>query len=163
MYIQQKDLLWLELDNNFIEKFIDASVQETCQKGMILFKEGDPADFFFILNDGRIRLNLGRQGLTTYLVSHPGESFGWSGLVGRKYYSASAECIKTSTVTRLTKDIIKEITEADPLNGMKFYKRLALMLGNRLIHSYHFETNTLPRDLSYSFGSGQTISSYTTS
>jgi CRP-like cAMP-binding protein len=161
MYIKQSDLLW-GLDKHFIQEFIETGMKTTHPKGFKLFNVGDTADLFFILVKGSITLNLGEQNRTTYLINHAGEAFGWSSLVGLEKYTASAECIEESMVIRFAKEFIDDVTEADPVNGMKFYRRLARMLGNRLIHSYRLETDTGSDELKYSFGSGQDIESYTT-
>jgi CRP/FNR family cyclic AMP-dependent transcriptional regulator len=161
MYIKQSDLLW-GLDKHFILEFTKLGMKETRPKEFMLFKEGDPADFFFILVKGGIRLSLGEESRTTYLVNHAGEAFGWSSLVGLQKYTASAVCLKETMVMRFAKESIEVVTEADPLNGMQFYRRLAQMLGNRLIHSYHLETENVSDGLEYSFGTGQNIKSYTT-
>lgn len=135
MYIKQSDLLW-GLDNQFIKKFIESAMKKTHPKGYKLFNAGDPADFFFILVKGKIRLSVGEQNKTNYMVEHAGEAFGWSGLVGMPLYSASAECLEDSMVMIFAKEFVTEITDSDPANGMRFYRRLARMLGNRLIFSY---------------------------
>ena len=31
---------------------------------------------------------------------------------------------------------VREVAEGDPVNGLRFYRRVARMLRNRLIHSY---------------------------
>jgi len=160
MYFKQSDLLW-GLDKQFVQKFIDTSKKETHPKGFKLFKEGDPADFFFIMVKGSIKLNLGAQGRTEYLVNHAGEAFGWSGLVGMEKYSASAEFLEETTVIRFEKDFVREVAEDDPVNGMRFYRRLARMLGKRLIQSYQ-PADTAPDGLENTFGTGQTVASYTT-
>ncbi len=159
MYIKQSDLL-RGLDKKFLIHFFEASIKETHSAGSILFREGDSSDYFFILLKGSIRLELGKLGRTTYLVNHAGEAFGWSALVGRDVYSASAICLKDTMIMKFKNKHIREITASDSFNGMKFYKRLARMLGNRLIHSYHVESETIPDNLMYSFGSGQEIKSY---
>jgi CRP-like cAMP-binding protein len=161
MYIKQSDLL-LGLDKHFIQKFVETGIKETHPKGFKLFLEGDPAEYFFIMVKGGIRLSLGNQNRTTYLVNHAGEAFGWSSLVGMDKYTASAECVKETMVIRFTREFFTDIVEADPVNGMHFFKHLARMLGNRLIHSYHLESETVSDGLEYSFGSGQSIGSYTT-
>lgn len=161
MYIKQSDLLW-GLDKHFIQEFIETGMKTTHPKGFMLFDVGDPADLFFILVKGSITLNLGEQTKTTYLVNHAGEAFGWSSLVGLEKYTASAECLEESMVIRFAKEFIDDVTEADPVNGMKFYRRLARMLGNRLIHSYHFNAVTDSAELDYSLGTGQDNASYTT-
>lgn len=138
MFIKQSDLLW-GLDNQFIKEFIESAMKKTHPKGYKLFNAGDPADYFFILVKGSIRLSVGEMDRTTYLVEHAGEAFGWSGLVGMTHYSASAECLEDSIVMIFAKEFVTEVTDNDPVNGMRFFRRLARMLGNRLIHSYQME------------------------
>lgn len=161
MYFKQSDLLW-GLDKQFIQKLINTSMKETHPKGFMLFQEGDPADFFFIMVKGSIRLKLGNSDRTTYLINHAGEAFGWSSLVGLEKYSSSAEFLQETMVMRFAKEFVHEVTEDDPVNGMEFYKRLARMLGNRLISSYHHENENVVDQLEQSFGTDQNISSSTT-
>jgi len=104
---------------------------------------------------------LGGEEKSTYLVNHAGEAFGWSSLVGVEKYSASCVCLQESMFMRFAKEFVQEVTEADPTNGMKFYRRLARMLGNRMILSYHPEAEIVPGELNFTFGSGQSIESHT--
>ena len=156
MYIKQSELLW-GLDNHFIKAFIESAMKKTHPGGYKLFSAGDPADFFFILMKGSIRLSVGEKDKTTYLVEHAGEAFGWSGLVGMPQYSASAECVKESMVMIFAKEFVQNVTDADPVNGMRFYRRLARMLGNRLIHSYHLEIEGVTDGLQYTFETEENI------
>ena len=150
MYIKQSDLLW-GLDNQFIKEFIESAMKKTHPEGFKLFNAGDPADFFYIMMKGSIRLSVGKQNQTTYLVEHAGEAFGWSGLVGMPTYSASAECLKESMVMIFAKEFVQGVTDADPVNGMRFYRRLARMLGNRLIHSYQLIADGVTEGIAYPF------------
>ena len=138
MFIKQSDLLW-GLENQFIKNFISAAMKKTHPQGYKLFSAGDDADFFYILLKGSIRLSVGEEDKTTYMVEHAGEAFGWSGLVGMEKYSASAECLEESMVMIFAKEFVREVTDNDTANGMRFYRRLARMLGNRLIHSYNLD------------------------
>jgi len=138
MFIKQSELLE-GLDNQFIKDFIDSAERKTHPQGFKLFETGDAADFFYILEKGRIRLSVGEQDKTTYIVEHAGEAFGWSGLVGNETYTGSAECQEESIVMVFTKKFIRDVAESDPKNGLRFYRRLARMLGDRLIHSYNLD------------------------
>ena len=158
MYIKQSDLLW-GLDSNFIKEFIESSMKKTYPKGYKLFSAGDNADLFYIMMKGSIRLSIGEQNKTTYVVEHAGEAFGWSGLVGMPKYSASAECAEESMVMVFAKEFVQDITDADPVNGMRFYRRLARMLGNRLIHSYYLESDEVREGLPQTLETGKTIES----
>ena len=148
MYLKQSDLLW-GLDNHFIKEFIDSAMKKSYPQGYKLFQAGDAADFFYILLKGRVRLSVGQQVKTTYLVERAGEAFGWSGLVGMPSYSATAECAEETILLLFAKEFVQEVTDTDPVNGMRFYRRLARMLGNRLIHSYRLATDGEPDGLRY--------------
>jgi CRP/FNR family cyclic AMP-dependent transcriptional regulator len=159
MYIKQSELLW-GLDNHFIKEFINSAMKKTHPENYKLFSAGDPADYFFILMKGSIRLRLGDKAKTTCLVEHAGEAFGWSGLVGMPKYSASAECVKESMVMIFAKEFVRGVTDADPDNGMRFYRRLARMLGNRWIHSYNVEIDGVTDGLKYTFETEKNIESH---
>ena len=156
MYIKQSDLLW-GLDNHFIKEFIESAMKKTHPEGYTLFSAGDPADFFYILVKGSIRLSVGDENKTTYLVERAGEAFGWSGLVGMPKYSATAVCAKESMVMIFAKEFAQEVTEADTVNGMRFYRRLARMLGNRLIHSYNLEIEGVTDEVKYTFETQENV------
>ena len=158
MYIKQSELLW-GLDNHFIKEFIESAMKKTYPEGYKLFSAGDPADYFFILMKGSVRLSGGEEDKTTYRVEHAGEAFGWSGLVGMPKYSASAECVKETMVMIFAKEFVQGVAEADPVNGMRFYRRLARMLGNRLIHSYNVEIEGVTDGLNYTFETAEPIDS----
>ena len=139
MFVKQSDLL-SGLDDQFKKDFTDSALKKTLPKGYKLFNTGDKADTFYILTEGRIRISVGEEeeDKTTYIV-HAGEGFGWSGLVGFEKYTGSAECLVESSVMVFDNKFVKDLAESDPLNGLRFYRRLARMLGDRLIHSYYHD------------------------
>jgi len=71
-----------------------------------------------------------------FVVSRAGESFGWSSLVDRNEYSASAECTDTTTVVKIKRARLETICSKFPHDGYIFMKRVAGMLGRRLLTSY---------------------------
>lgn len=158
MYIKQSDLLW-GLDNHFIKEFIDSAMKKTYPEGYKLFSAGDAADYFYIMIRGRVKLTIGEQNKTTYIVEHAGEAFGWSGLVGMPKYSASAECTEETMVMIFARDFVQEVTDADSANGMRFFRRLARMLGNRLIYSYNLEIEGITDNLPYGVEEGKELES----
>ena len=156
MYIKQSDLLW-GLDHEFVKRITEATVKETYKEGDRLFKEGDPADFFFILLRGRVKLSIGREEQRVHTVNHAGEAFGWSSLVGRDTYSAGAECREPTLLTKIDRETLEEILESDPKNGSQFMKRLCRMLGNRLIQAYTMLSSNQQAEEFQSFGTGQIV------
>ena len=98
--------------------------------------KGEKADYFYTLIKGRVKLSIGEYGRMVFVVSRAGESFGWSSLVDRNEYSASAECADTTTVVKIKREKLEAICSEYPNDGYVFMKRVAGMLGRRLLTSY---------------------------
>jgi CRP-like cAMP-binding protein len=135
VYIKQSELL-KGTSMDFVRKFMDISQMISHEKGDMLFRENDPAQYFYVLLNGRVKLGVGESEEMVYDVRKNGEAFGWSSLIGRDDYSASAECIEPAKLLKTDSKKLQKILEADPANGIIFLKQLAATLGNRLIESY---------------------------
>jgi len=135
MFIQKADL-FKGMTQEVIEEIDRIMVEESYEGGVSLFREGDPASNFYILGDGKVRLTIGEEGHMTHVVSNPGEAFGWSSLVEDGFYTASAECAAPTKVLRIEKEELDKIFERHPVSGLSFFKRLAGVVGKRLINSY---------------------------
>lgn len=156
MYIKQKDIFWA-MDKDFVKSIMDIAASESYEEGDVLFREEDPADNFYILLRGRVNLILGQTGQVVHVVSNAGEAFGWSSLIGRDTYSASAECVIPAKLLRFERQKLQKAVAKDPANGIVFFKRIAEILGNRLLQSYAMLASASRPDVSTSFGTGQVI------
>ena len=135
MYIQQADLT-RGIGRDFVNELTAISVKEAHEEGDLLFRRGDPAECAYLLLMGRVNLKMGETGQVVHIVNRPGESFGWSSLVGRDAYSTTAECAIPTKLRKLHKEDLQKLLEKDPANGLIFFRRLAGMLGERLLESY---------------------------
>jgi CRP-like cAMP-binding protein len=158
MYLKQKDIFWA-MNKEFVKEIMEISVTESHKEGEWLFHGGDPANAFYILLKGRIKLSLGETGHVVYIVSKAGEAFGWSSLIGRESFSASAECMTQAKLLKLDKDKLQKILGKDPANSLILFKRLAEILGNRLLQSYTIISSTSPTEISLAYGTGQVMAS----
>ncbi len=112
------------------------ATEESYSQGAFLFHAGDPADYLYLLQRGWVRLSVARRGLLSHIVSDPGEAIGWSSMAGNGVYTASAECLLPVTVLKIGKETLNQMLERDPASGLSFYRRLARMMGRRLVASY---------------------------
>ena len=158
MYLKQKDIFW-GMSKGFVKEIMDIAVTESHKEGEWLFHGGDSANAFYILLKGRIKLSLGETGHVVYIVNNAGEAFGWSSLIGRESFSASAECMTQTKLLKLDKDQLQKILEKDPANSLILFKCLAEILGNRLLQTYTIISSTSPTEISLTYGTGQTLSS----
>jgi CRP-like cAMP-binding protein len=126
----------------FMKEFMDSTTRESYKQGDFVFHEGDPADHFYTLLSGSVKLNVGETGQRVYMVSKPGEAFGWSSVAGRDIYSASAECMEPTTLLKIGRNKLGRLLEKYPDCGMLFYKKLSEILGKRLIGCYQIISQT---------------------
>lgn len=153
MYMNQKDLLW-KLERSFVKEIMALAVKESHKKGEMLFRKGNEAIHLYILTKGYVKLTIGDTGQSVYIVNHPGEIFGWSSIVGRDAYTASAECVKPTSLQKINRDDLLKLMEKDTRNGLAFFRKISEMLGNRLLHSYAL---TSRYELPASQGTGQIL------
>ena len=135
MYIKMSDF-FMGMGKQFTVEVLDIAEKLFRNEGEVLFQEGNPAKHFYVLLKGRVKLSLGDTGPVIYMVRHPGEIIGWSGLIGRASYSASGECMEETNLLKFNRDVFLEILKKYPQNEALLFKRLAEMLGNRLLELY---------------------------
>ena len=156
MYLRQKDLL-SGLDKRFIRELMNISEKKNYSPGDVVFHEGNHASRFFVLIRGKVKLNVGPTNQAVFTISHAGEAFGWSSLLGRNVYAASAECMETTRLLRIDRVKFNLVLEQDPVNGLALIRRLAPMLGNRLHDTYKMLAAREHGDKFETYGSGQLI------
>lgn len=135
MYIKQSDLFW-GMNQDAIKKVMSIAEKVSFDQGDVLFRDGDDPEYLYILVKGQVKLVLGETGKLVYTGSRIGEAFGWSALIDRKEYSATAITSEPTVLLRIERDRLLEILEKDMENGYLFFKSLSKALGKRLMKSY---------------------------
>ena len=156
MIIGQSEL-FRDMNREFVKEIMDSSSKESFEEGDVLFQEGGPARHFYIMLKGRVRLRIGEVGQMVHSVSRAGEGFGWSSLVGRAVYSATAECLAPTKVIKFDNREFEKIVQKDPNNGQMFYRQLARLIGERLVNSYNALRLSYPTDAHSTYGSSLTL------
>ncbi len=135
MFIEEANL-FKGLNRQLVEEIGRCCMEESHPAGAFLFTHGESADYLYILAEGRVRLSIGEMGHIALVVGNPGDAFGWSSLVQRENYTASAECLVPTRVMKIGKQKLAAIFERDPASGLQFYKRLATLIAQRLTDTY---------------------------
>ena len=135
MYLKQGDLFW-GMDPDFVKEAMDATAKEHLKEGQVVFREGEPAESFYILVKGRIKLTLGEKSREVYVAYQPGEIIGWSSLIGRETLSATARCLEPTILSKVDRQRFLDILGGYPTEGATLFQRVAAMLGDRLVNLY---------------------------
>jgi len=135
MHLKMGDFI-MGMGKEFATEAMDISEKLSLNQGNIIFNVGDAAGHFYVLLKGQVQLSLGQTGPVVYQARHPGEIIGWSCLIGRKTYSASAECTESANLLRFDRENFLKILTKNPVNESLLFRRLAEMLGNRLLELY---------------------------
>ncbi len=91
------------------------------------------------------------------MATHAGEVFGWSSLVGRPSYSASAECMNPTKLLRFDKNRLQAVIEKDAASSATLFENLAAILGERLLRSYELNASAAGYEGYASIGTGQVM------
>ena len=135
MYLKQSDL-FTGLGHNFLKQTMAIAEKVSFEKGATILKEGEPADYFFILIKGQVSLLLGDPAKIVYQTSSLGEMFGCSSLIGQDTYFLTARCEEPSFALRIDRRKMEKILANDIDNGLLFFKRLARAIGHRMMSLY---------------------------
>src|SRR5207237_4634254 len=120
-----------ELFNGIGAETLDAlgalAQSETFPTGALLYRPGDTAEDFFVLDAGRVEFLIGRGERTAPggFMLKKGEVFGWAALLdGYPNRIASARCLEASSLLRINGKGALAVLEQDPRGGYVLRRRL---------------------------------------
>lgn len=135
MIIQELDLFG-GITDDIVEELVGTMEAESYNAKDVVFKEGDPAVSFFILVAGAVNFHISGVAKVAFVALRQGDAFGWSSLAGRDTYSSTATCAENTKLYRINKDKLDRVLRQHPATGMLFYKRLAGLVGERVINCH---------------------------
>jgi toluene monooxygenase system ferredoxin subunit len=123
------------LNSATLEKLAALARPEDHAKGATLYRPGDAAEDFYVLDSGRVEFLIGRGERTAPagFILKRGEVFGWAALLeGYPTRIASARCLEDSRVLRINGKRALEVLEGDPAAGFVVLRRLAALIARYL-------------------------------
>ena len=126
------------LEQSILEKLAALARRESYQAGAMLYRPGDPAEDFFVLESGRVEFLIGRGERTAPggFMLKKGEVFGWAALLdGYPARIASARCLEASALLRIDGKAALRVLEGDPAAGLIVMRRLAGLIARYLASS----------------------------
>jgi len=133
MHLTQGSLFW-GMNIDFVKKVTDLATTVSCKADEKIFEVGDRADYLYVLLKGSVTMERGKD--KWYHVKNPGELFGWSALIQRDDYAASATCSTDAELLKIHRGSFLKLLETSVHDKAKLYEHFAKMLGRQLLEVY---------------------------
>jgi CRP/FNR family transcriptional regulator, cyclic AMP receptor protein len=132
---RRSDRVFCDLPHDALEEFDGIKSLQTCPRGTVLFREGQPARDVFLLCSGRARLSVcaedGRR--MTVRVASAGEVLGLSAALAGGAYEVTAEVLETLQVAQVRR---KEL-----LHFLHEHREVCMQVINMLSEDLHVAYN----------------------
>jgi CRP-like cAMP-binding protein len=129
-------------EHPFLKDLADDHLQEIASFAMpvrfsaneIIFKQGDMADRFYLIHDGRVSLRVAEadKRWTEIQELHSGDVLGWSWLFEPYEWQYDAVALEETTATFFYGTWLRDKCEQDPALGVEIMKRIAHVVIDRL-------------------------------
>jgi CRP-like cAMP-binding protein len=131
----KKTELFGNLNESQLNAILSRSSIESFPEGKTIFRQGDEANYLYILIEGMLDLSVKtgeKFDFLTSKVEKEGAAFGIPSLIEPFRYNVTAVCLKPSKVLVINAGRLKMDMEKDPKMGMVIMKKLASIYFNRL-------------------------------
>ncbi len=126
-----------DLPSSYLREVARMARLVECQKGDVLFREGEASTVVYFILDGEIRLEIRHatdEPIEVYTAG-PGEFIGWSPLLGG-VMSATGHVTARTRVAALEVSRVLSLCQQDLRFGLAFYRQVSCFLSERLICVY---------------------------
>jgi len=123
-----------QLPTELLEKLSAISQVTIFSERAVIFKNGQPAEYFYALLKGKVLLEveLAEDILVSLDAIDPGEVFGWSAFFPRESYGAEAICAEPCEAVRFSREGLNQLMEEDPSLGYHLLKAVTSLLKTKV-------------------------------
>lgn len=122
------------MDPEFLTRLDELAYVRTFETGALLVREGDPADEFLVIFEGKVALEIlsADRPRTTIQTLGPGEVLGWSWLFAPHRWRLDARALKPVRVLGIGASPLRAILDERPADAYRFLLRLLPVIAQRL-------------------------------
>lgn len=122
------------MSQKHIKLLRQASTYSEFGSGDVIFREGAPANSFYLIGKGKVALeaDMDGEGLVQIGVIKDGEPLGWSWLFPPHTWHFHARALKRTTTTYFDADALRKLCEEDHDLGYELMKRMSQVMLGRL-------------------------------
>jgi CRP/FNR family transcriptional regulator, cyclic AMP receptor protein len=121
------------LEEPYLALIVGCAANVVFKAGEVIFREGEEANLFYVVRDGRMALELtSERGAITVLTIGAGEILGWSWLIPPYHWHFTARAAEDTRAITLDGKCLRAKCEEDHHLGYELLKRFARILEERL-------------------------------
>jgi len=121
------------IDPEMLEKLGAIGEVVSAPKGTLLFHQGDRAEYYYILREGKVALEFREaEGLANTEMVGPGMGVGCSSLAGLTAYMSDARCEEASILLRWPQSKLRHLFNQHDRLGYLMMKACAISLNERI-------------------------------
>jgi CRP-like cAMP-binding protein len=119
--------IFKELNEDLINLLSPLFETYSCQPGTVIFRQGEQAEFLYLVIDGKVDMSFKPYDGTSITISHvsKGGLFGWSSVVGSDKYTSTAMAIGDVEAFRVHGSDLRNLCREHPEEGKKILEHLA--------------------------------------
>ena len=125
-----------ELRPEHVRQIASIASLQSVKAGEVLFREGDKEDYFYIVIDGRVALDMfvPHRGKIRFYTAERWEIFGWSSVTPTvRQRTAGATAVMDGRVARINAGELRRACDEDHDLGYQVMRRLANVVAARLL------------------------------
>lgn len=115
--------------------------EHTFEAGHVIFNEGDTPDKMYIVDQGRVALDMAlnfgphvKRRATIEIVSR-GEPLGWSAVTDSQALTATARCLDKTSLVGIDGEGLRRLFDEDPQLGLRIQRKTVGLVRSRLGHA----------------------------
>jgi CRP-like cAMP-binding protein len=122
------------LDRCYLQMMVGCAINTRFNAGDFLFREGDEANKFYLLREGKVRLELNTAGRASIAIQTlaAGEVVGWSWLIPPYRWRFDARAVEPTRAFAMDGVCLRQKCEEDHDLGYVLQKRICQMVTQRL-------------------------------
>ena len=123
------------LPDHLLDLVITVTKPKAIEAGEQVFKEGEPAGIFYMVQSGAVLIEQDISETTSVTVANltPGECFGYSSITDEFNFSSSALCTEASEIIAIDTKALFALMEDNHTLGYIVHSRLNRIIAQRLI------------------------------
>ena len=122
------------MSTEHLEMLVDSAMLKSFDAGELIFREGDMANRFYLIREGRVALESAKRESEPVLVQYigAGDVLGWSWLVPPYYWHFDARAVEPTQAIFFYGTRLREQCEEDKAFGYELMRRTAETVIDRL-------------------------------